>query len=77
MQNSAHQILPNLWIGNENAARDIGFLRKNKITSIVNASKRIPNFYETQPRQIGFDPHDGVGKPGSFEEIQLFQSSSE
>lgn len=45
---NAHQIFSNLWIGNENSARDVGFLRKYNITAVVNASKAIPNFYETQ-----------------------------
>ena len=41
------EIVPNLWLGNSKIARDIGFLKKKKITMIINCSKNI-SFVNTE-----------------------------
>lgn len=43
-----NKVTPNIFIGDMNAARDIQFLRKEKITHIVNAAQEVLN-------QFGFD----------------------
>ena len=42
------QILPGLWLGNEAASQNEDFIRKNRITLIVNCSKKIPNTFENR-----------------------------
>jgi protein-tyrosine phosphatase len=46
----AHEIIPNLWLGNKEAAKDLKFLTKNKIGLVVNCSKEqdIKNFFENR-----------------------------
>lgn len=43
---SVNEIIPNLWLGNENSSQNIDFLRSANISLIINATKHIPNTYE-------------------------------
>tara|TARA_B110000208_G_scaffold105754_1_gene131206 strand:+ start:371 stop:1078 length:708 start_codon:yes stop_codon:yes gene_type:complete len=40
--NDADEIIPNLWLGNKNAALDNNFLKNNNIKLVVNSTKDIP-----------------------------------
>jgi protein-tyrosine phosphatase len=42
----AHQIIPNLWLGNKVAAADASFLKGNKIAVVFNCTRDVPNFFE-------------------------------
>ena len=44
-ESNADQILPNLWLGNALAAKNIRFLEENDIKYIINVSCDIPNYY--------------------------------
>jgi len=44
-ESNAYQILPNLWLGNALAAKNINFLRENDIKYIINLSCDIPNYH--------------------------------
>lgn len=46
---SCTQILPGLWLGNEAASQNENLIRKNRITLIVNCSKKIPNAFDVFP----------------------------
>ncbi len=48
---SANQIISGLWLGNLQSSQDLNFLRKNKISVIINCTKdlsfiNIPNVYK-------------------------------
>ncbi len=45
---SYDEILPNLYIGNIDGAKNLSFLKDKKIKVIINCTKKIPNYYETQ-----------------------------
>ena len=38
----AHEIIPNIWLGNSRAAADDNFLTDNKITVVFNCTKNLP-----------------------------------
>lgn len=53
---SADEILPGLWIGGQDAARDADFLRRFGITAVLNATQDIPNYFicARQPPEIEY-----------------------
>lgn len=72
---SANEIIPGLWLGNEEASQDLNFLKTSNITVIVNATKHIPcrwekysgmNYYRVPVNDPGpanyvnFDQEDNV-----------------
>lgn len=57
---NAHEIIPNLWLGNKDAARDADFLRQNKIGLVVNCSNDIKNFYEKNIEYIRIPVDDSL-----------------
>lgn len=46
--NDADQILPGLFLGNQESAEDYAFLKKNKITVVINASNHIPHYHRNK-----------------------------
>lgn len=44
---SANQIAPHLWVGNEASSQSPTWLRQHKIGLIVNATKDVPNAFQT------------------------------
>jgi len=59
MQNSADEILPNLWLGNIKAATDPRWLGEKGIQCIFNCTKDIP-FVPTTPRQYRVPVDDNL-----------------
>ena len=57
--NHAHEILPGLWLGDKNAAKDDIWLLKNKITVVFNATKDLP-FSPIIPRQYRVPVDDNL-----------------
>ena len=55
--NSYDLIIPNIYLGNFNAATDLNFLKNNKIELIVNCSRNIPflNDYNCEKIRIPID----------------------
>jgi protein-tyrosine phosphatase len=43
---SANEIIPGLWLGNEESSQSEDFLKKTNIKAIVNATKHIPDTYQ-------------------------------
>lgn len=47
---NAHEIIPNVWLGNKEAANDFTFLKKNNIQVIFNCTKDLPNYHEDKKK---------------------------
>jgi len=62
----ATEIIPGIWVGDAEAAKNRAFLRKNKITAIVNATNSVPNYF---PRIINYF-RIPIGDPGPNKTIQ-------
>ena len=59
----ANEIIPGLWLGDENAAKDYKFIKNAGINVVVNATKHIPNKFEKSIDYIRIpinDPGPGV-----------------
>lgn len=41
-----HEIIPNLYIGNINSAKDKSFIKNKKINVIINCTNSIPNYFQ-------------------------------
>jgi hypothetical protein len=41
----ATEILPNLWLGNSQAAADLNFIRTNNIRKIINITSDVPSYF--------------------------------
>jgi len=54
----ATEIIPRIWVGDAQAAQDIGFLRKNKIVAVVNATNTVPNYYPKNFRYFNIPIND-------------------
>ena len=52
---SYDEIIPNLYIGNIDSANNLSFLKDKKIKVIINCSKQIPNFFESQKEQLNLE----------------------
>lgn len=64
---SADEVIPGLWIGNEEASQSRDFLKKANISAIVNATKYIPNkypleidYYQISINDPGFIPFNNL-----------------
>jgi protein-tyrosine phosphatase len=55
---SATEIMPRLWLGNEKISQDENFIRQHHISFIVNATKDIPNKFETRIRYLRLPVND-------------------
>ena len=51
---SYNEIIPNLYIGNIDSAKNLSFIKDKKIKVIINCSKQIPNFYESEKSQLEY-----------------------
>ena len=56
---SVCEILPNLWLGNENIAKSNLFFKRNNINIVVNCSKDIP-FYSNYTQNIRIPVDDNL-----------------
>ena len=52
---SYDEIIPNLYIGNIDSANNLSFIKDKKIKVIINCSKQIPNFFESQKEQLNLE----------------------
>jgi protein-tyrosine phosphatase len=67
----AHEILPNLWLGNRNAAHDVNFLREKNITAIFNCTKDIP-FIQNGRRRMYRVPLDDNLQAEEIRNLELW-----
>ena len=44
-EKTAHEIIPNLWVGNYLAAKDIDFMKTQNIKYIINLTENYPNYF--------------------------------
>lgn len=47
---NAHEIIPNIWLGNKEAANDHAFLKKNNIEVVFNCTKDLPHYHESNKK---------------------------
>jgi len=46
MEDDAHKILPNIWLGNRRSSQNEKFLINNRISTIVNITPDVPNIFK-------------------------------
>ena len=65
----ADQILPNLWLGNALAAKNLHFLQHNDIKYIINVSCDIPNYYFSYYTYLNVSINDTDVSPNEISKI--------
>jgi hypothetical protein len=68
---AAHEVLPGLWLGNANAAKDRAWLNQNQITTIFNCTKDIP-FLRNGPPHMYRVPLDDNLQPEEIRNLELW-----
>jgi protein-tyrosine phosphatase len=70
MSEVAHEILPNLWLGNRNAALDPAWLSQKQIKAVFNCTKDIP-YYPTIQRRYRVPVDDNL-QPNEIRNMELW-----
>jgi rhodanese-related sulfurtransferase len=70
MSEVAHEILPNLWLGNRNAALDPMWLSQKQIRAVFNCTKDIP-YYPTIQRRYRVPVDDNL-QPEEIRNMELW-----
>lgn len=60
--NDADQIIPRLWLGNFNSSQDKEFIKKNRITVIINCTKDLPFLQINGVYKYRIPIHDNLQK---------------
>lgn len=53
-EQDAHEIIPNLWLGNKVAANNASFMKTNKIAVVFNCTRDIDNYFEKKMPYIKY-----------------------
>lgn len=71
----ANEIVPGLWLGNEDAARNEQFMRKNNIKAVLNMTPDVPNhFCSKNVEYMRIPVHDEL-RQTDFRQMKAFYRS--
>jgi hypothetical protein len=70
-QYNASEVFPGIWVGNQAAAKDLGFFKKYQIGAVINATKDIPNHFLSFAVYLRI-PVDDSGKTNDIETMTKF-----